>query len=110
MKRFIISVLATLAFSTAVHAQELDPPVITISAQQFVFTPNAIALRRGEAITLRVTSTERIHHFYSKALRFDVDLRPNQPHDITLVPVKAGRFVATSDSGRSGSEIVITVE
>jgi cytochrome c oxidase subunit 2 len=110
MKRFIMSVLAILAFSTAVHAQELEPRVITISAQQFAFTPNEITLRRGEPITLRVTSTERIRHFYSKELRFNVDLRSNQPHDITLVPVKAGRFVASSDSGPSDSKIVINVE
>lgn len=110
MKRFLMSVVATLAFSTAVHAQEAEPPIIAISAQQFAFTPNEITLRRGEPVTLRVTSTERIHHFYSKALRFNVDLRPNQPHDITLVPMKAGSFVATSDSGRSDSKIVINVE
>ncbi|HEV2718804.1 MAG TPA: cupredoxin domain-containing protein [Thermoanaerobaculia bacterium] len=109
MKRFIISIVATLAFSTAVHAQEVEPRVITVSARQFAFTPNEITLRRGEPITLRVTSTERIRHFYSKELRFNVDLRPNQPHDITLVPVKAGRFVASSDSG-FGDKIVIDVE
>ncbi|HEX9161894.1 MAG TPA: cupredoxin domain-containing protein [Thermoanaerobaculia bacterium] len=108
MKRFIIAIAVTLAAGSAVRAQEVEPPVVAISTQ-LEFTPNEITLRRGETVTLRVTSTDRIHHLYSKELAFNVDIRPNQPHDITLTPLQAGRFVV-SDSGHGVREMVINVQ
>lgn len=106
MKRFIIVITAALLATTSLFAQEVEPPVVTISGQQFQFTPNQITLRRGQTVTLRVTSSERIHRLYSKELGFRVDLRPNQPHEITLTPMRSGRFVAIGDSG----QIVINVQ
>ena len=110
MKRFIIAIAASLAVSSGMHAQEVEPPVVSISAQQVSITPSMITLRRGETVTLRVTSIDRIHHFYSKDLGFNVEIRPNQPHDITLTPLKAGHFAAISDSGHGDSRITINVE
>jgi cytochrome c oxidase subunit II len=113
MKRFIMVIVATVALSTAVHAQEVEPRAITISAQQFEFTPSEVTLKRGETVTLRVISTDRIRGFHSKELGFNVDIRPNQPREITVSPVKAGTFVATCDScaAEHGSmKMVIKVE
>ena len=110
MKRFVLSIAAAVVLVSSVRAQEVEPPVVSISAQQLVFTPSEVTLRRGETVTLRVTSTDRIHHLYSKGLGFNVDLRPNQPHDITLTPAKAGRFVVISDGRQAASQLVINVE
>jgi heme/copper-type cytochrome/quinol oxidase subunit 2 len=97
MKRFLMILVATVVFSTtALQAQEVEPPVVTISATQLEFTPNPIALKRGQTVTLRVTSSDRIDGFRSKELGFNVDIRPGQPREITITPQKAGRFVATS--------------
>jgi cytochrome c oxidase subunit 2 len=110
MKQFVLSIVAALVLVTSVKAQEVEPPVVSISAQQSVFTPNQVTLRRGETVTLRVTSTDRIHHLYSKELGFNVDLRPSQPYDITLNPMKAGRFVAISDGRQGAGQLIINVE
>jgi len=108
MKRLIVITLATLAISTAVHAQSLEPPVVTISANRSVVSPNEITLKRGEVVTLRITSTERVRGFQSKDLGFNVELRPNQPREISVSPDRTGRFVVTGSS--SGDfELVINV-
>jgi heme/copper-type cytochrome/quinol oxidase subunit 2 len=106
MKRFLMIMVATAVFSSAAYAQEVEPPVVAISETQLQFTPNQITLKRGETVTLRVTSTDRIKRFSSKQLGFKVDIMPNQPRDITITPEKAGRFVATSDH----LQLVIDVE
>ncbi len=106
MKRFLIIMVAIVVFSSAAYAQGVEPPVVAISARQLQFTPSQITLKRGETVTLRVTSTDRIERFSSKQLGFKVDIMPNQPRDITITPEKAGRFVAISDH----VQMVINVE
>jgi heme/copper-type cytochrome/quinol oxidase subunit 2 len=108
MKRFILITLATFVFSTAVHAQSAEPPVVTISANHSAFAPNEITLKRGELVTLRVTSTDRIRSFHSRELGFDVDIRP-KPREISVSPDKAGRFVVTGSSP-GDIKLVINVE
>ncbi len=76
---------------------------------QSVVSPNEITLKRGELVTLRITSTERVRSFRSKELRFNVELRPNQPREITVSPDKTGRFVVTG-STPGDFELVINVE
>lgn len=114
MKRFIIIIVAIVAFALAVRAHGVEPPVVTISVKRFEFTPNQITLKRDETVTLRVISTDRIHGFFSKELGFDVDILPNQPHDITVTPQKAGRFVVICDhfcgSGHGNMKMVINIE
>ena len=101
MKRFLRVLAATIVLSTtALRAQEVEPPVVTISATQFAFAPNPIALKRGQTVTLRITSRDRIDGFRSKELRFNVDIQPGQPREITITPQKAGRFVAMSGNAR----------
>ena|SRR5256885_227479 len=101
MKRCLMILAFTIVFSrTAIQAQEVEPPVVTISATQLEFTPNRITLNRGQTVTLRVTSSGRIDGFHSKELRFNVDIRPGQPREITITPQKAGRFVATSGNAK----------
>ena len=101
MKRFLMIMVATAVFSSAAYAQEVEPPVVAISASRLEFTPNRITLKRGQTVTLRVTSTDRIEGFSSKELGFNVDIRPDQPHDITITPEKPGRFVVVSDHVRA---------
>jgi cytochrome c oxidase subunit II len=110
MKRLILAVVTAVAVSSAVHGQEVEPRVVSISAQQFGFTPSEITVKRGEVVTLRVTSADPIHRLVSKDLGFNVDIRPDQPRDITIAPDKAGRFVAICNSGRGTRKMVITVE
>jgi len=108
MKRLIVITLAILAMTTAVHAQGLEPPVVTISANRSVVSPNEITLKRGEVVALSITSTERVRRFQSKDLGFNVELRPNQPREITVWPGRTGRFVVAGSSP-GDFELVINV-
>src|SRR5512142_1809393 len=91
VKRILMILLAAAACSTAVHAQSLEPPVVAISASRFALSPGEITLKRGEPVTLRLISTDRIHKFHSKELGFDVEIRADQPREVTLLPEKRGR-------------------
>jgi len=108
VKRYLISIVAAVVLIVPVlQAQSLEPPVITITANQYAFSPGGITVRRGEPVTLRVISSERIRGFRSRELGFDVDVRPNQPREITLDPSKTGRFIAT---GSAAGEIQLTID
>ena len=110
MRKLALSIIAALMLTVSVQSQELDPPVVAISAQQFVFTPDVVRVERSAPVTLRITSTDRIHRFTSHELGFNVDIQANQPRDITIVPVKRGRYVATGDTGHGFTHLVIDVE
>ena len=110
MKKLVLAIVAAIVVVTSVNAQQLEPPVVSISAQQFVFTPREVTLRRGETVTLRVTSADRIRHFSSTELGFKVDLRPDQLHDITFTPEKRGRFIAICRDRQQAIQLVINVE
>ena len=107
MKRLLMILATTVVLSSAAYAQEVEPPVVTISESQLQFAPSQITLKRGQTVTLRVTSADRIDGFRSKQLGFKVDLMPNQPREITITPEKAGRFVAMSDHGNIQMVIII---
>ena len=108
MKRLIVITLSILAISSAVRAQSLEPPVVSIFANRSVVSPNEITLKRGEVVTLRVTSTERVRGFHSKDFGFNVELRPNQPREIIVSANRSGRFVVTGSSP-GDFELVINV-
>ena len=75
---------------------------------------STITLRRGEPVTLRVSTEDRDHGLYQKELKIGLDLTPNHSSEVTLTPDKAGRFVAICDqfcgSGHGNMKLVINVE
>ena len=112
MKRLFI-VLAVALTAITLFAQE-KPRVVTISAKRFEFTPNAITLKRGEPVTLRVAAEDRDHGFYQKDLKIALDLSPDKVAEVTITPDKVGRFVAICDhfcgSGHGNMKLIINVE
>jgi len=114
MKPAIILVLAVVAGTIVVRAQDPAPRAISITAKRFEFTPNQITLKRGEPVTLHVSALDRDHGFYQKDLKIDLDLSPAQESLVTITPEKTGRFVAICDnfcgSGHGNMKMVINVE
>jgi len=110
MKRLSLLIIMLICVSSG--AQE--PRVVTISAKRFEFTPNEITLKRGEPVTIRVSAEDRDHGFYQKDLGIDLDLTPNRVAEVTVTPLKTGRFVAICDhfcgSGHGNMKMVINVE
>jgi cytochrome c oxidase subunit 2 len=75
----------------------VNPKVIEITAKKFQFTPSEITLKKGEPVILRVTSSDRVHGFFSKALKFDTDILPGKATDVAVTPDNAGDFTIICD-------------
>jgi cytochrome c oxidase subunit 2 len=104
---------AALAGSVqAARAQE--PRVIDVAAQRFSFSPSEVRLRRGEPVTVRVTSADVTHGLYLKPLGIDAEVAPGKTTEVTFTPQVAGRFTAICHhfcgAGHGNMHLVIVVE
>jgi len=90
---------AVLAFAVVrPHAVRADSPkVIEITAKRFEFSPNKITLKKGETVTLRLTTADVVHGFYLRPLKLDELISPDKPTDVTITPETAGTFTTICD-------------
>jgi len=70
------------------------PRAVEITARRFEFVPSTITLRKGETVTLVVKSEDVIHGLFSRDLKIDTDIDPDKAQELTVTPLKAGKFVA----------------
>ncbi len=66
--------------------------VVRISAKQFEFEPDTVVLKRGESVTIELTSLDRPHGFKVPAFGVRLDALPGETTRIIFVPDKTGRF------------------
>jgi len=87
--------------------------VIEITAKKFEFTPSEITLKKGEPVTLRLTSTDRVHGFMAKPFKIDTDIPPDKTTDVALTPDTAGDFTIICDhycgTGHGNMKMKVTV-
>lgn len=106
--------LAAALFAAAPGTLAGEARVVDIAARRFEFTPRQIVLRRGETVTLRLTSRDVTHGFFQKALGIDATIEPGKTTEVTLTPERAGRFPTICDhfcgSGHGGMSMIIVVE
>jgi cytochrome c oxidase subunit 2 len=91
-----LALAACLVVSAAAAADEA-PRTIAVSAKRFEFAPNQVTLKRGEPVTLRVTSEDVTHGFFSRQLKIDADLAPGQTVEVPLTPAAAGTYTIICD-------------
>ena len=88
--------------------------VIPITAKRFAFNPAQITVKKGETVTLRLTSEDVTHGFYMKPLKIDEEITPGKPTDVTITPQTAGTFTTICDhfcgSGHGNMHMTIVVE
>lgn len=88
--------------------------VIPITAKRFNFTPAQITVKKGETVTLRLTSEDVTHGFYLKPLKIDEVIVPGKPTDVTITPQVAGTFTTICDhfcgSGHGNMHLTLVVE
>lgn len=108
------AVAAAALLGAAPPARAGEPRVVEIAAKRFEFNPRQIVLRRGETVTLRLTSRDVTHGFFQKALGIDTTIEPGKTREVTLTPKAAGRFVTICDhfcgTGHGGMSMTIVVE
>jgi cytochrome c oxidase subunit 2 len=107
MKKFysVKCVLGTVLFATVMalalvqpHAAHADSPrVVEITAKRFEFSPNQITLKKGEPVTLRLTTADVVHGFFLRPLKIDELISPEKPTEITITPETAGTFTTICD-------------
>jgi cytochrome c oxidase subunit 2 len=95
MSRSRILVVAVLIALTANVARSDAPPaepVIKITAKKWLFSPNWIVLQVGKPVVLELRSLDRKHGFAVPDLGIRVDILPDKPTLVRVVPQKLGRF------------------
>jgi len=81
------------------HAAKADEPakVIDITAKRFEFIPAEITLKKGEAVTLRLTSHDVTHGFFVRPLKIDSDIEAGKTTEVRVTPETTGKFVTICD-------------
>jgi cytochrome c oxidase subunit 2 len=106
--------LLALSILITVSAQERAPRVVEITAKRFEFAPTVITLRKGEPVTLRLTSTDRAHGLLVKAFHIDLDVEGGMSTEVTFTPAESGSFPAICDhycgSGHGNMKMMFVVE
>jgi len=71
---------------------------IHLQARKFAFTPEEVRVRKGEAVTLILTSIDFVHGFALPDFGLRRDIVPGHPVELTIVPDRAGRFHMLCDN------------
>jgi cytochrome c oxidase subunit II len=74
-----------------------EPRVIDIKAREFAFSPSEITLKKGEPVILRLSSEDRTHGFFVRALKIDTDITPGKTTDIAVTPKSSGQYTVLCD-------------
>ena len=106
------ALLAGAAAGVGVLAQS-NERVIKVVARKFVFLPNVIELKKGEAVTLEFTSPEVVMGFNAPDFKIRADIIPGTASRLRFTPDKAGTFPFLCDifcgdghEGMSGQLVV----
>lgn len=75
-----------------VSVEVMTPRVVTIAASNFAFSPNGIVAKKGEKVTLRLTSTEGNHGFGVPDLGINTTMFEGKTVDVELPTDKTGTF------------------
>ncbi|MGA3130346.1 MAG: cupredoxin domain-containing protein [Terracidiphilus sp.] len=91
------SALLTLALLTALlaphtAAAQSAPRRIEIHAKRFAFQPAEITLKKGETVTLALTSDDVAHSLLIEGLHVNAAITKGHTSEVTITPTTAGDF------------------
>jgi cytochrome c oxidase subunit 2 len=115
IRKLALAGLCMLAIpASASPRADSAPRVVEITAKKFSFTPEHLTLKRGETVTLRLTSLDRTHGFFQRALNLDADIQAGKSTDVTITPGQPGQYPVICDHycgwGHGGMAMTIVVE
>ncbi|MBI3560128.1 MAG: cupredoxin domain-containing protein [Gammaproteobacteria bacterium] len=70
----------------------VDEPIVRITAKKFEYTPHRITVKKGQAVTLELTSLDRVHGFNLPAFGLRGEIVPGKPLRVNVTPTKSGEF------------------
>jgi len=84
--------IASLLLGATAQAKAAKERVIKIQAKKFVYTPNRITLKKGEAVVLQLTALDFTHGFNVPDWKIRADLPPGQVTTLHITPDKVGEI------------------
>jgi cytochrome c oxidase subunit 2 len=99
-RRKVLGATAGLAFCAALGAgitARGAEKVIKVSARRFVFTPNEIALKKGEPVVFELVTEDIFMGFSVPELKVRSDIVPGKAMRLALTPDHAGTFTFLCD-------------
>lgn len=91
-----------------------NPHTITITAKRFEFNPKEVHLKKGETVTLALSSEDVTHGFLCRGLKVDTDIPKGKVTEVVVTPQKAGEFTAICNhfcgSGHAGMKMKFVVD
>jgi cytochrome c oxidase subunit 2 len=89
-----ILVCAALGAGFAARGED---KVIRVTARKFVFTPNEIALKKGEPVVIELSTLDVFMGFNVPELKVRSDIVPGKVMRLALTPDRAGTFTFLCD-------------
>ncbi len=86
-----LAVILGMLLATSVSGAQAEP-VIRIAAKKFEFSPRVIELKKGETVTLELTTLDRTHGFDAPDLGVKATIKPGAPTRVKVTPNKLGTF------------------
>ena len=71
--------------------------VVTITAHRFAYEPNLITVKKGQPVTIEITSSDRLHGFVLAAFGIRLDASPDGKNRVTFTPQQTGTFLFHCD-------------
>ena len=105
MQRLVVKIAAIAAICGAagylaapLAIGDPAPRRIPVVAAKFDFDKREIRVRKGEAVTLVLTSPDFVHGFSVPDLDARIDLVPGRTVELALKPQRTGRFAFLCDN------------
>jgi len=82
----------------AAHAAAASAQSIEVSARKFEFGPKEIRVKKGQRITIVLTSPDFVHGFSVPDFNVRADGIPGKTVEVTFVAGKTGKFIYLCDN------------
>jgi cytochrome c oxidase subunit II len=98
-RRLILGAVAAAGAAgvTGLGLAQAGPRVVKVVARRFTYTPNVIQLKRGEPVTLELTTQDVFMGFNLPDFNVRSDIVPDKVMKVTFTPDKAGTFIFLCD-------------
>jgi cytochrome c oxidase subunit II len=81
-----------IALAPLAAAGDGTPKTIPITAERFSFSPNEITLKKGEEVTLEISTKDVTHGLVIKDLGVKTEIKKGQSAEVKFTPETTGTF------------------
>lgn len=92
--RILMVVLLVIPFALRLSRAQDPPRRIEIVAKRFEFSPSEITIKKGQPVTLVLTSKDVEHGLKLEEFNQVVEAKKGQSSQVEITPTEAGTFVA----------------